>query len=100
MKMTVGKLMKEEIDVDVYDDVCEELAIAFCGPVKLTTEGFEKFKECLDYPVAYYPEDGFAIVKVDAPEGIWQKRLKIVKELFDAMAGYCACSDYDKWFEV
>ena len=28
--MTVKDLLKMEVDIDVYDDVCEELAIAFC----------------------------------------------------------------------
>ena len=31
--MKVRDLLKTEIDIDVYDDVCEELGIAFCGAV-------------------------------------------------------------------
>lgn len=34
--MKVRDFIKQSIDVDVYDDVCEELAIAFCGPMELT----------------------------------------------------------------
>ena len=98
MKYNVRKLLEQDIDIDVYDDVCEELAVAFCGPVKLTDEGIKRFGGCLDYPVAFYPYDGFCIVKVDDEEGVWQKKLKLVKDLFDSMAGYCKASDYDKWF--
>lgn len=100
MKTTVRELMKEEVDIDVYDNVCEDLAIAFCGPVVLTDEGQKRFGSCLDYEVEIDLMDGIAIVDVDDKEGIWQKKLHLVKELFDAMAGYCASSDYDKWFEV
>ena len=36
--MKIKDLLEMEIDVDVYDNVCEELAIAFCGATKLTEE--------------------------------------------------------------
>ena len=35
---------REFLDVDVYDNVCEELGIAYCGDsIELTTEGKEHF---------------------------------------------------------
>ena len=99
MKTTVRELLKEETDIDVYDNVCEDLAIAFCGPMELTEAGLHRFGGCLDYEVNIDIDNGCAIVDVDGAEGIWQKKLRLVKDLFDAMAGYCACSDYDKWFK-
>ena len=96
--MTVRDLIEQEIDIDVYDDVCESLAIAFCGPMELTDAGLKKFGEVLDYPVSL--RDGYAVVKVDDPEDkVWKARLKKAKALFDSMAGYCADSDYKKWFK-
>ena len=42
-KMTVREFIKRDDDIDVYDDVCEELGIAFCGPLELTPEGEKQF---------------------------------------------------------
>ena len=95
--MKVKDLIEQEIVIDVYDDVCEELGIAFCGPLVLTEQGKQKFSEALGYDVIL--RDGVCIVEVDAPEGIWQHRLDKAKEFFEAAAGYCADSDYHKWFK-
>lgn len=100
--MTVKDLIPMEIDIDVYDDVCEELAIAFCGPCKLTKEGKKEFAEVMNYEIELYSCGGpqVVIVKVDDPdEAVWQARLEKAKTFFDAAAGYCACSDYDRWFK-
>ena len=37
--MKVKDLLEMEISVDVYDNVCDELAIAFEGPMELTEAG-------------------------------------------------------------
>ena len=97
--MKVKDLIKQEIDIDVYDDVCEELGIAFCGPMVLTEQGKEHFAEVLDYDISFVNGGDVACVNVDAPEGIWQKRLKKAMEFFEAAAGYCADKDYRKWFK-
>lgn len=95
--MKVRNLIEQSIDIDVYDDVCEELGIAFCGPLKLTEEGVKEFSEALDYEVEL--NSNYAIVSVDAPEGEWQKRLKKAKKFFYAAAGYCDADDYNRWFK-
>lgn len=102
--MTIRDLIQQEIDIDVYDDVCEELAIAFCGPQQLTEEGEKKFADIMDYPVKLnlhsYGNLPAAIILIDDPdEAVWTKRLEKAKEFFESAAGYCACSDYDKWFK-
>ena len=89
---------EEHNDVDVYDNVCEELGIAYCGGMKLTKEGEEHFKEVLDYDIDVYEDYGEAVIDVDGDEGVWQKKLKKAKEFFYSAAGYCACDDWDKWF--
>lgn len=101
--MTIRDLIQMEIDIDVYDDVCEELAIAFCGPQKLTEEGEKEFAEIMDYPVEInqnsYGGIAAAIVLIDDPdEAVWQPKLEKAKRFFDSAAGYCSCDDYDKWF--
>ena len=99
--MKVKDLIEQEISVDVYDDVCEELAIAFDGPLVLTEAGMQKFSDVLEYSVELVSSGGNcmnAIVDVNGPDGVWQKRLRKAKRFFDAAAGYCADEDYKKWF--
>ena len=99
--MTIKDLIQQEIDIDVYDDVCEELAIAFCGPQPLTPEGEKEFAEIMDYEIQINPcsYGGLpaAILCIDGLED-WVDRLRKAKIFFLCAAGYCACDDYDKWF--
>ena len=102
--MTVKDLIQQDIDIDVYDDVCEYLAIAFCGPCELTEEGQKEFAEVMDYEIELnmhsYGDMPAAIVLVDDPDDeVLEARLEKAKTFFDAAAGYCACSDYDRWFK-
>lgn len=95
--MKVRDLLKMHTVIDVVDDVCEELYIAFCGAYELTPEGEEHFKEALDYDI----ELGRNIVIVhvdDDNERVWKRKLRKAKELFESLAGYCSCKDYDRWF--
>lgn len=88
-------------DIDVYDNVCEELGIAYCGEIELTKEGKEYFKEVLEYYIDIEENSRYpvAIVDVDGPEGVWQKKLKKAKEFFYSAAGYCSDENYQKWFK-
>lgn len=114
--LTVRDLLRIDCDVDVYDDVCEELGIAFCNPFDddevhnwteyLTERGMKQFSDVLDYPIhierygdAY---EGYNIIVHidDDDDTIWKKRLKRAKIFFEACAGYCSCEDYDKWFRM
>ena len=102
--MTIRELIQQEIDIDVYDDVCEELAIAFCGPCVLTDEGEKEFADIMGYEVEINPHSygdmPAAIILIDDPdEAVWMERLEKAKNFFDSAAGYCACSDYDRWFK-
>ena len=98
--MTVRDLLKMEIDVDVYDSICDEIAIAFCGAVKLTEEGETHFSEVLDYPVEFNRDCSNVIVMLDETEGVWQKQLRKAKDFFWSLAGYCDADDYDRWFKI
>ena len=99
--MTIRDLIQQEIDIDVYDDVCEELAIAFCGPQPLTPEGEKEFAEIMDYEMYINPHSygnlPAAILKIDGlPD--WEDRLRKAKIFFLCAAGYCSCDDYDRLF--
>lgn len=100
--MKVRDLLPMEIDIDVYDNVCEELGIAFCGPLALTADGMEVFGEVLDYECEIHmPPKGYGCgcVIVDVDGENWKHKLRMAKELFESMAGLCAADDYDKWFK-
>ena len=94
--MKVKDLIEQEIDIDVYDDVCEELGIAFCGPLFLTEEGKKTFAEVLEYDVRLSGD--VAIVNVDTEDDGWKKKLRLAKKFFVSAAGYCSVDDYDRWF--
>lgn len=100
--MTVRDLLPMDIDIDVYDDVCEELGIAFCGPMELTEAGANYFAEVLDCeceilspPKGY----GYGCVIVHVDGDAWKHKLRVAKEFFESMAGYCPADDYDRWFK-
>ena len=53
--MKIKDLIKKDIDVEVYDNVTQEIIdISFVGPLELTEEGKEKFKEVLEYDIVLY----------------------------------------------
>jgi len=100
--MKIRDFIQQDIDIDVYDSVCDGIGIAFVGPMKLTEAGEKKFAEVLDYDISIIMDgSGFhnAIVDTDAPEGEWQQKLGNAKQFFWAAAGYCSCEDYELWFE-
>ena len=96
--MKVKDLIEQEIDIDVYDDVCEELGIAFCGPLFLSEQGEKRFADVLEYPVSFYFDDEVIVHIDDDDEKVWKKRLRKAKEFFYAAAGYCPEEDYCRWF--
>lgn len=104
MKMTIKEFLTlwedgTHDDVDVYDNVCEEIGIAYCNGYKLTKEGTAKFNEVLSYNIDVNEKYGTAIVDVDdADEKMWKHKLNKAAEFFYAIAGYCADSDFNKWF--
>jgi hypothetical protein len=102
-RLTVRDLLTMDVDIDVYDNVTEELAVAFCGPMELTDRGLAHFADVLDYTVEIISGDSYdyAVVDVNDPEDedIWERKLEAAKELFEGMAGLCSATDYDLWFK-
>lgn len=115
--LKVRDLLLLDEDIDVYDDVCEAISIAFCNPFfddevhewdeYLTDRGMIQFREVLDYPIEINSETcrgiTYSTVTVhvdDADENVWKTRLSKAKRFFYACAGYCADDDYKKWFKV
>lgn len=100
--MKVKDLLEMEISIDVYDNVCEELSIAFEGPIELTEAGKQKFAEVLKYEVSLHDNgaDVVAIVDVDDyDEAEFERKLAAAKELFESMAGWCTVDEGKLWFK-
>lgn len=101
-EMTVRNFIKLSADIDIYDDVCEELGVAFCGPMGLTEKGEIYFKEILPLRVTIYTDDrGYstAVLHIDDPdERLWKRRLKLAIDMFYGMAGYCDEETFNELF--
>lgn len=96
--MKVKDLLAMPVDVDVYDDVCDDIAVAFCGPMALTEEGAEVWGDVVEYDMHLVSVSGYtnAIIHVDGDD--WKKRLGRAKDFFWSLAGYCPADDYERWF--
>ena len=97
--MKIREFIKLERDIDVYDNVVEELGIAFCGPLELTEEGREHFAEVLDYDIEIYEGPRYSSAVIDIDTDDWKHKLRKAKEFFYSAAGYCADEDWNRWFE-
>lgn len=93
--MTIKEFIKQDIDIDVYDSVCEDLGIAFVGPIELTDEGKSRFNDIMNVEVDI--RDDVAIVVLDSED--WELKLDDCCALFNGAAGYCSSATYDKWFK-
>ena len=99
--MKVREFIQLSEDFDVYDDVCEEIGIAFCGAQELTEAGMEHFAEVLDYDMELDISGSIktAVVHIDDDDDrVWKRRMKKAKEFFYGAAGYIEDSKYKKWF--
>ena len=89
------------VDIDVYDDVCDDIGIAFCGALTLTEDGEKHFADVLDYEIALDINAScgtVAVVLLDNDRA-WKSKLRKAKEFFYAAAGYVEVSKYKKWFK-
>ena len=81
------------VDIDIYDDYDERLAIAYCGDDmrEMTAAGLDHFKRALSLTVTV--DCGVATVHCDT-----SKDAAAAKEFFYSAAGYCSERLYKEWF--
>lgn len=87
----------DDIDMSVDGTSCY-MAVCF-GDIRLTPEAEAEFGECLDK----LRVEGACVVSdndedydlIDEDHGLLYKAACFIESL----AGYCSCTDYDKWFE-
>lgn len=98
--MKIKDFLHLDVDLDIYDDVCEEVCIGFVGPISLTEEGVKRFAKVLDLDIEVANTADRAVVAVGAGTvDAWKENVKSVKDLFNAAAGYCSEEQYGKWFK-
>lgn len=84
-----------EEDIDVYVDGIDGIDVV--APVILTEEGKKYFADALELEVKNYTVIGNDKDYQDLEDE--KGRLVLAWGLLTSLAGYCSCSDYDKWFE-
>ena len=89
--MKVKDLLKMDVDIDVCDDYDERCYIAFCGPQELKPAGKKQFKNALNADVDMHKYIAWIHAETDT-------EADDLYDFFYSMAGYCADSDYKKWF--
>ena len=102
MKMTIGEFIKlwadgTHPDVDVTENVSESFCIAYCG-TQLTEAGEKEWDDVLKYTIDVDEDPRWPVAVVDM-EDASDEEIDRVRSFFYAMAGYCAESYYDLWFE-
>ena len=97
--MKIREFIKQEIDIDVCDNVYDRYYSAFCGPVHLTEEGEKNFADVLEYDITPYYDDCVAIIDLDMYENYAEMHRK-AKYFFQSVAGYCEDDLWNKWFYI
>jgi hypothetical protein len=92
-------------DIDMSVDGTDTYMAVCFGDIKFTPEGEKMFGDCLDK----LHVDGRCIVGEESDYDQYDDYLEGESEdggllrtaeiLLHALAGYCSCSNYDKWFE-
>ena len=96
--MKVRDFINLDISIDVVDDICEALYIGFEGPQNITNEAKNTFADVLDLDIEIL-DSLTALVHLDNfNEHEGKRKLHDAIIFFEAAAGYCAESKYQKWF--
>ena len=104
--MKVKDLIREEIDIDVWDNYDERCGLAIVGPLNLTEEGKAEFEEVLEMEcmIKSYGQGEFgdcAVVFTDYPsqtEEESERKTELLRVFLLAQAGYVGVEEYEKWF--
>ena len=95
--MKIRELIKQDIDLDMYDDYDERCACALCCPLELTEMGERQFKDVLDMDVTINNDD------IDVLSGLvhteTDKEADALRDFVVSAAGYCSDSEYQAWFK-
>ena len=89
--MKLKEFIRQEIDIDIVDDLTEDCYIAFCGPCSLTEEGEKYFEEVMNLDILIY--DDIAVIHCES-----EKEVKLCRILFHGFAGFIPSNRWNKWF--
>lgn len=100
-RMTIRELMKHDIDIDVYNNITDDEAVALVCPMELTEEGEQEWGDVLNYIVEVNTDGNYSYaicICDDNPNIKWQTKKKRLTNFLWSAAGYCSEENYDKWF--
>lgn len=64
-ELTIKELTALEVDVDIYNDVTDDIAPAFCGALAISDSGISHFKSILDIVGVYDESEKSFTLKLD-----------------------------------
>lgn len=103
--MKIRDLLSTDVDIDITNNVTDDFAAAFVGPLKLTEDGEKEFADVLDYDVVL--SDGCAEIIVHRPDDDalnniieWRMRWFKASRFFNSAAGYCSEEHFKRWFDT
>ena len=92
-------------DIDLYVDGIDGIAVVSADDLPmLTPEGYEHFRDCFDLNVEGHliegtDEDYDAMYDFEDGKTEDGGRMYLAWEFISALAGYCAATDFHKWFD-
>lgn len=102
-RMTIRELLTHKIDIDVYNNITDDEAVALVCPMELTEEGLKEWGDVLDYVVETTTDNNYSYAVCicdDDPNVKWQTKKKRLTKFLWSAAGYCSNKDYDAWFKI
>lgn len=109
--MKIREFIRQDVDIDVMNNVTDGCEIAFVGPMDLTKTGEEEWADVLDLEVetmTWNAESPFSWAVVDVTNGKDPETIEATDDevkmaykafaFFKACAGFCTESEWNRWF--
>lgn len=98
--MKFKDFINQEVDLDIFDDYTEDLAVNFVGPgYKFTEEGLKKFQPLFDVDIMIDGDETFAcLFLAEYDDETCEKLERLAIRYFNWQAGYCKQETFDKYF--
>ena len=100
-KISLKTLLGSNVDIDVQDDVYRSIDFAISGPIDLTKEGEEYYKDIINEEITINTNVKYAYGETNFSKYPEEKQLELFRKFKDFMysqAGYCAEDKWDKLF--
>ena len=97
ISITIGELIRGGAEVDIYNDITDDKASTFCGPIEITPECEEEFEDVLGISGTLHEHYDMYVVDLDEVSN-WDVAWDRVVEFFACLSGACSEELWDRWF--